>query len=465
VSFLLQLSGPTAHRVYQRDDKDTADIPFGVALPSEARGRVEARTVPGAWTTVGWASEGDFSAVLLAVPVGEHTVQVRCVSQGDGKVLAEGEAGPVFVGDLWVLGGQSNMEGCGRLIEIEEPQSGVSCFYMGDRWDLAQEPLCWLIESSDPVHWRNLPYLPQGTEITDENRQAFREAYRQDRVQGTGLGIPFGKMLLRHTGIPVGLLMVAHGGTSMNQWDSKLASEGSRSLYGAMLRIIQAAGGKVKGFLWYQGESDAEEAESKVYYDRMIRWVASLRRDLGDSELPFIYAQLSVVFNGPPEGPWNRVQDDQLRLESALGRAEMVPTIDTVLADWIHPDSRSLRDIGHRMAWAALRLVHGREPVQSGPRLVASHWNEDRTRLTLDLTGINGRLRPVERVFSFQIASGENRLPLTGYLDDSGLRVILRLEGPAPEDCRLWHGRGLNPTVNVRDEQGIPLPVFGPVEV
>jgi len=474
----LIITGVEAHRVYQRNVDGTADIAFTVQLPAGATGRLEARTGAGAWTSIASAEQvqereeqqqdqqGEIGktvpAILEAVTTGEHSLLVRLVSEPDGEVVGEASFGPLFVGDLWIMAGQSNMEGCGKLIRVEEPQKGVSCFYMNDTWNLAEDPLNWAHESPDPIHWM---HLPQGMESTEEERQFHIAERRRERVQGAGLGIPFGKMVLQHTGVPIGLIMVAHGGTSMDQWDPELKGEGGRSLYGSMLRSVQAAGGKVKGCLWYQGESDALEGYSDLYYDKMLKWVASLREDLGDPQLPFIYAQISVVTSWSSELCWNQVQDDQLRLEGALSNAAMVPTIDAVLADTIHPDSDSLRDIGNRMAWEALRMVYGKEPVNKGPRFESAAWNAERTELTLQLSGVNGKLNSVERAFAFQLTNGEERLPLFGHIDPQSSTVLLKLEAPAPGGVQLWHGRGLNPVVNVRDGLGIPLPVFGPVEV
>ncbi|MFD0710413.1 sialate O-acetylesterase [Paenibacillus sp. GCM10027626] len=458
----LIITGLEPHRVYQRQADDTANLTFRVVIPEGLQGRLEIRRSGSAWTAVEQGQDGGLEVTLSSVPVGKHTIHARLVAE-QAVVLAEGQIGPVFVGDLWILAGQSNMEGCGRLIDVDTPCEGVSCFYLGDRWAMAEEPLCWLAESNDPVHWMG---FPEGMEMTEERRGQYIAAARRDRVQGAGLGLSFGKKLLQHTGIPVGLLMTAHGGTSMDQWDAALAGEGGRSLYGAMLRVIHAAGGKVKGCLWYQGESDTVDMPTaEQYYDKTLKWVERLRQDLNDPELPFIYAQISVVMGWPAEEPWNRVQDDQLRLENVLGRAEMVPTIDAVLADVIHPDAGSLRDIGERMAAAALRLVHGAAADSSGPRLQKAVWNETRTELTLQLSGCNGKLRAVDRVFSLTLMQESERLPLTAHLGADGVSIVVKPEQPAPLDVQLWHGRGLNPTVNIRDEKGIPLPVFGPLEV
>lgn len=458
----LAITEPQQHRVYQRIKDNVANVVLSLAGAGHLQGRVEARLAGNSWAAVGQAEQGRLTAELAGVPVGEHRLAVRVVDVDTGEVLAEAEAGPFYVGDLWVLGGQSNMEGCGRLVDVEQPQSGVSCFYMDDRWAMAEDPLCWALESPDPVHWM---HAPGGMDILPEQLREHAAAFRRDRVQGSGLGIPFGKEIVRHTGIPIGLIMVAHGGTSMAQWDARLASEGGRSLYGSMLRSVQAAGGKVAGLLWYQGESDALEGLAEQYYATMLDWVRQLRADLGNSELPVIYAQLAGVTSWPDEVPWNRVQHDQWLLEQAMGQAELVPTIDAQLADTIHPNTASLRSIGQRMAWSALRLVYGRPAAETGPRLAAASWNADKTELALRFTGVNGRLQPVERAFSFHLTLDGERIPLWGRISEDGQGVVLRLERAAAGTVLLWHGKGLNPVVNVSDERGIPLLVFGPVAI
>ena len=45
----------------------------------------------------------------------------------------------------------------------------------------------------------------------------------------------------------------------MEQWNPAKKEQGGNSLYGSMLRQVKLAGGKVRGVLWYQGESDAME--------------------------------------------------------------------------------------------------------------------------------------------------------------------------------------------------------------
>ena len=117
---------------------------------------------------------------------------------------------------------------------------------MDGKWAQAEEPLHWLVDSPDPVH--------SGDPKTRAERSAQQH---KTRTKGAGLGLPFAVAMVESTGVPIGLVASAHGGTSMEQWNPAKKGEGGNSLYGSMLRQVKLAGGKVKGVLWYQGESDA----------------------------------------------------------------------------------------------------------------------------------------------------------------------------------------------------------------
>ncbi|WP_261800483.1 sialate O-acetylesterase [Paenibacillus sp. PAMC21692] len=453
------MDGPSNHRVYQRDEIGQADISYKLTLSGESRGVIEVLLLSAAGRRIGsarWETDGPtYKGCFREVHTGSYRIECRFTDGGlSGSIVAD----PVHVGDLWVLAGQSNMEGCGKLIEVEMPQTGVSCFYMGDKWDIAHEPLCWLNESLDRVNWR----------VPENERGEAADRERRDRTIGAGLGIPFAKTMLRHTGVPIGLIMCAHGGSSMIQWGKTPNGDddAGSSLYGAMLRKIIKLGGKIKGCLWYQGEAEADGENAPRYADRMKAWVADLRHDLGDRRIPFIYAQLSVVYFMDSDAVWwNRIQDEQLKLEEALVPAAMVPTIDAELSDIIHLSTHSLREIGHRMALQALRTSYGYEGYSTGPRPDRVQWNNDRTELLIVITGTNGYLINEERIYGFSAEANGLRLPISAAITPDRQGIVIRFEGAVPRDCRLMYGSGFNPTTNVKDALGIPLPVFGPMSV
>lgn len=497
---LMAVEGIRAHRVYQRNAANEADIPFRLAFAEKVSGRVEVEVrsgqmqagravfpgvqgqeeeqeqelaqgqelaqIPGQWQELVYGYERAvaepvensylYEGVIRQVPAGVAWLRIRLVDNGQ-REAASVVIGPIYVGDLWVLAGQSNMEGCGKLVDIEQPQAGVSCLYMDEQWGMAEEPLSWLNESPDSAYWL----------VPEEGRaRAIAEA-RAFRTEAAGLGIAFAKELAAHTGVPVGLIPCARGATDMDWWAPTADPQGPQRLYHAMLRRIRLAGGKVKGLLWYQGESDAIMRQSHSYMPKMLAFAQALRRDLDDANLPIIYAQLSVFYIWDHSGAshWNHIQQQQLELEPMLAPAAMVPTLDAALANPIHLDARSLRTVGRRMAWQAARLAEGKFLCDSGPRLASWEWNAARTELRILLAGVNGTLEPVGKVYGFCVEAMGRPLHVAAELCDGGQHVRLRFEQEVPADSVLWHGAGLSPTVNIRDGRGMPLVMFGPVTI
>ena len=120
------------------------------------------------WSTASW------SACRPAV-----RTRSSCRVEGD-KRSRPPTVGPVFVGDLWVLAGQSNMEGVGDLIDVTPPHPRVMLLGMDGKWAQAEEPLHWLVDSPDPVH--------SGDPKTRAERSAQEHKTRR---KGAGLGLPF----------------------------------------------------------------------------------------------------------------------------------------------------------------------------------------------------------------------------------------------------------------------------------
>ena len=224
---------------------------------------------------------------------GRRSVHDQLPGQERASATAIATVGPVFVGDLWVLAGQSNMEGVGDLIDVTPPHPRVMLLGMDGKWEQAEEPLHWLVDSPDPVH--------SGDPKTRAERSAQEH---KTRTKGAGLGLPFAVAMVESTGVPIGLVACAHGGTSMEQWNPAKKEQGGNSLYGSMLRQVKLAGGKVKGVLWYQGESDANGGRlrrsiPKVFSD----FIAAVRSDFGQPELPFYYVQIGrFVARGRSQG-------------------------------------------------------------------------------------------------------------------------------------------------------------------
>jgi sialate O-acetylesterase len=480
--------GLYAGQVLQRDPKQqgsarlhgtcAVDGPV-VARISAARGVIRGQT----WRNVGRAEKRRFAATLEGLPSGgPYTIELRIgESQGNGSDEVRARESvtveDVYVGDVWFLAGQSNMQGVGNMQDAPRPHPLVRAFYMRDEWGLAAEPLHWLAEAVDSVHNGGV-----------RQTRAQAERARKVALKGVCPGVYFGREMVMRTKVPQGLVLCAHGGTSMAQWSPELKSEGGGSLYGAMLRRFQLLGQPAAGILWYQGESDANEVAAAVYTERMQELVASTRQDFGQPNLPWITVQIGRVLgaNWPP-GPWNGIQEQQRRLPECIPHLDVVPTIDLELDDSIHISGRAYATLGERMARAADRLVLGNRkekpglPVESirtytgnptGSRgkggKSAAVATTAPSAIEVKIRNVVGKLESNGRPVGFSAVDCNGAaVPLIYKTRLEGSSVILEaiVESGALEAYYFSYGHGLDPNCNVVDSRGMAIPVFGPLEL
>jgi sialate O-acetylesterase len=446
--------------VLQRTPKGASVTVTGVTNPPLA-GAVTAtvrkgrKAIPGfTGKRVGAAADGVFQATLKGLPTGgPYTVEFACGAQ---RVSVD----EVFVGDLWLMAGQSNMQGCGNLVDAPAPHLLIRNFTMARRWELARDPLNFLEESPDPVHALVLLSPERAARL---KRQA---------IKGAGVGVWFGKEMHRRTRVPQGLIATAHGGTTMAQWDPALAGENGKSLYGSMLLSLRAVGQPIAGVLWYQGCSDADPAAAAVYTGRMQALVAAGRRDLKQPKLPWVIAQISRVVETRPDGgaAWNSVQDQQRRLPTTIPRCDVVATIDLELDDQVHVSGKAFATLGLRMARVAARLVHGDRGEKPAPQPVSAqaHLFKGQTTAAIAVRFANvvGGLVAPGLPLGFAVVDGDGkRADLIYKTELDGDRAIVHLNAPDAVGYRIAYGFGNNPTCTITDGRGMALPVCAPLAI
>ena len=363
-----------------------------------------------------------------------------------------GGAKNVLVGDLWILAGQSNMEGSADLVDVETPHPLVHSFQSREEWSPAEEPLHWLGESPRVVHhaiWGMTK--PESIPPRDPNRN-----------KGAGLGLTFAKEMVGQTGVPIGLIPASHGGTSMQQWDPALRDQGGESLYGATRERFRAVGGKVAGILWYQGESDANPTDGAKYAQRMTTLIQSFRADFQAPNLPFYLVQLGGFVTEPSQDMligWNQVREIQRTLPETLANVGMVAAIDLGLDDGIHIDTQSLKTLGKRLAAIALG--------KPAPALKSTAFEASNGWLRVSFDHVQGGLKAAGRPTGFSLRDADGRdIPLIYKVILDGSDALLKITEPASlRGANLWYGWGLEPYVNLTDAAGAAVPAFGPVRI
>lgn len=447
-------SGLFDHMVLQRTLKNVCDA--RIEGSCDAKGQVTTRVTRGgkafrgfASAKVGVASQGSFKANLKGLPAGgPYDVELFI---GGERILVQ----DVLVGDVWLLAGQSNMQGCGLVPEKPLPVNPmVRAFYSNDRWAPAEDPIHSLWESVDPVH-----------------AQLFGGALPPKPAKGWGVcpGPAFGVEMIKFTGVPQGLIACAHGGTTMAQWSPKLKGEGGTSLYGAMLRKFKKNGGKVAGMLWYQGCSDSGPVAEPVYTHAMKEFISTLRRDCGDSRLPVALAQISRTISLASDAPqyWNGIQEQQRVLPRHIKNLSVVPTVDLALDDLIHLGGESQYILGRRLANAMRVLRNGRKaglsPIEFNGFKIMPH--RDWSIVEVSFKNVDGGLVSGGRPFGFSIINSDGKSCVFDTKLSGEKARIFTTVSPVElrKGWRLHYGYGLNPCCNITDDAGRSLPVFGPV--
>jgi hypothetical protein len=228
--------------------------------------------------------------------------------------------------DLFLLAGQSNMAGRGDVEPRDrQPAAGLFALSAAEKWEPAV----------DPIH------------------------YDKPKIAGVGLARSFGQTLLSaRQSAEIGFVPAAYGGSLLEEW-----LPGGKHYVEALRRTgVARAAGTLRGLLWHQGESEAnDETRARTYLERFLRVVEGFRRDLAAPHLPVVVGQLGgflrtsgVEFPTPFAGVVNR---QLAEAAVACARLALVPSAGLAhRGDELHFNAPSLRELGRRYAHAFMML-------------------------------------------------------------------------------------------------------------
>ncbi len=410
------------------------------------------------WAPAGAAAGRRFEAQLENLPTGgPYHIEFRI--QGRERASETVAVEDVFVGDVWILAGQSNMQGVGNMEHAPRPHAKVRAFYTRDEWGMAAESLHFLAEAVDVFHngYGDGPDRPSRRELAK---------LRRSMIKGVSPGLAFGLDMQKRTRVPQGLIACAHGGSSMESWSPDQREKGGASLYGAMIRRYEKLGQPVAGILWYQGESDAGPAAVDLYTARMIELVAATRRDMNLPRLPWMIVQIGCHACAADHEAWNAIQEQQRRLPDVISHMDVVPAIDLELDDGIHIGGKGQQILGRRLARAADRLVHKAVGVKPGIALKQIAWvptpcAPGALSVELSYRNVAGKLQSLGRPVGFSLVNKQGHDTHAIYKTTiKGNKVLLHtgLTYEQLADQSVSYGHGRYPICTITDSEGMSLP-------
>lgn len=294
---------------------------------------------------------GEFKAELDPLPASLEPYTLT-VSTSDKTDIIEN----VFVGDVYLLAGQSNMAQNYNHQTTEQLGWGVTTsniprMITDDRikhFKLSQTPSS--VESFD------VPFETDGWQpLNDSSKKTL-----------SYIGMFFAEERLKEEpDVPIGLMSVAWRGTTINRWmrksdDNKTVNytPTNGDIYNN--HIAPLVGYPLCAVLWYQGESDAS---NPVMYEEAFKTMIQDWRSLwNDSDLPFLFVQLAR-YSGQNYAPQRNAQMKALELDNT-GMAVILDTDKGTYGN-IHPLGKEI--VAERLHLLAKKLVYGEDIVAEGP--------------------------------------------------------------------------------------------------
>ncbi|MCE9606566.1 MAG: sialate O-acetylesterase [Planctomycetia bacterium] len=424
----------------------------------------------------------------------------------------------VFVGDVWLCSGQSNMgwpvatrPGSGELLGTENPR--IRLFTVPQR--LLDEPV-------------------------SEVAGSWSECGPTTLLNFSAAAYYFGRELEQTQKVPIGLIHASYGGSGVEQWlggsamteapelaplraaraSEKQAAAQARLRIQPEIERYQAALAEAKkngtpvpkpprgmhaapttsqlyngmiapllpyairGVIWYQGEADTNKPQDyEALFSALIRgW----RRDWKQGEFPFLFVQIAPfgkIVVGPASSQWAALREAQLKTSHTVERTGMA-----VVTDWGHETDihiKQKKPVGHRLALLARALVYGEKLVFSGPTFTALNVKGNEAvlgfehvgaglvakRMILEdvstdpRTGPGGALHVAEdasdapvQVQGFTVA-GANRKFVAAHAEIRGDTVVVTSSEVA-EPVAVRYGWADYPTGNLFNRDGLPASPF-----
>jgi sialate O-acetylesterase len=298
--------------------------------------------------------------VQLSVPKaiqGDFTPHQLHIKSGKEKIVLSN----LLIGDVWLCSGQSNMDMSMQPVSpwhlgVKDNEKEIpAAKFSGIRLFKVKKETSTVLLESVTGNWR---------ECTPETVADF-----------SGVAFYFGRSLLQKMNIPIGLLQSAYGSASCQAFVKKEVLESDTTLtnrylvpyyknpeekipvlrpmliYNAMIYPLLPF--SIRGFIWYQGESNA--GEIKMYPQLNAAMIRNWREDFQQGDLPFYFVQMTPYNwkkTNPAENNYAKFREAQEFITQQVANTGIVCTMDVGEPDNIHPVNK--KPVGERLAGLAI---------------------------------------------------------------------------------------------------------------
>lgn len=426
------ISGLETNQVFQRTSKKAGELRFDLGRSSASRDSVEVTVQKGDFPVLTKkfpVSKADEQIILAGVPMGgPYTVGVACGGSGL-------EFQNIYVGDLWIISGESNAVGTGRNDSMAKAEmSGVH----------GLNPRYGILE------W-----------------QPARDGFFDLTV---GPWVTAAQEFYQKTGVPVGLIGHAAGGKPIDYFLDETHQEMPH-----LKPMIERHGHKAAILFWYQGESDASSPESSGSYgSRLSAVVAAARRDTGNPDLKIGVVQLAKSPSSQDDS-FSPIREAQRQFVDADPHAALYATLpyEVNAKDRIHLETAGCIQLGEQIGRHLAQVEQGGEFHSPGPNLRETRFADSgRKEIVLTFSDADG-LQGGESVEQWHVTDSGRRglddggvVPIASVqIDAQAGKVMLKLAEPAGDEASVSYGYRSDLGRTLRNGNEAPAPAFVKMKV
>jgi hypothetical protein len=439
-------------------------------------------------------ARGHWSVMLPALHASKQPQQLTVASGEHRLVLRD-----ILVGDVWLCAGQSNME-----FALSKSSHAVETLTE------AAQPQLRLLDRRHAS--RGIAAQPFNNDLC---KQLHKEVFFSGSWQVSGptaardfsaIGYEFGRALQQQLDIPIGIISVTAGGSpteawiaretlaeqpnlrelvqqdwltnpAIGRWCRKRGEEnvGQKSctaprdelgpnhpfkpgfLWSSGIQPLLPC--TIRGVLWYQGESNAQEPETITRHQHLFPLlITDWRKKFAQPELPFLYCQLSSIDTqqGYASQFWPEFRDQQRRFAAVIPHTAMAVTSDVGHPTDVHPTEK--RQVAQRLLRAALATVYGKDIPFQGP--VAQEIRRAREELIVSFECAGQQLRTSDGqpVTGLELGNAQKVFqPVSAQIQANKLVIT----GPTVADAH-WIRYGWQPYSlgNLVDAAALPASTF-----
>jgi sialate O-acetylesterase len=341
------------------------------------------------------------------------------VSVSDGTTL---KLRNVMIGEVWICSGQSNME---------MPMKG----YMNQPVMGSNEAIA---VSSNPAIRLFTVKKASSLQPIDDFSGNWKICEPENVSEFSATAYFFGLMLNKVLKVPIGLINSSWGGTRIEPWISEsgfkefdfiklpdknqqgtLSQQTPTVLYNAMINPMVGYG--IRGAIWYQGESNRNEADK--YVQLLPGMIENWRSVWGVGEFPFYYIQIAPYDYGTTGLSSAYLREAQLKASTSIPNIGMASIMDIGEKDCIHPANKAAGS--NRLAFLALVNTYGKSGfASSGPVLKEMTIAGSIVKMTFN-NAVNGLTSNGKELSCFEIAGANKRFfPAKAFITGSGITLF-----------------------------------------